>query len=137
MIVPWGFRKMLNWAWERYGLPIYVTENGISVPNENTLCLEDALNDTFRVRYYEGYLNAMLDAVTLDGVEILGYMAWSLLEYVLTLIVLTEVISNGRRGIILVLELRMSITSMSRRDIPRLLRSSSRSGLRSILPLLL
>jgi beta-glucosidase len=87
MIVPWGFRKMLNWAWKRYGLPIYVTENGISVPNENALSLEDALNDTFRVRYYEGYLNAMLDTVTLDGVEVLGYMAWTLLEYVPTLIV--------------------------------------------------
>jgi beta-glucosidase len=81
MTVPWGFRKILNWAWQRYGLPIYVTENGVSVPNENALSLEDALNDTFRVRYYEGYLNAMLDAVTLDGVKVLGYMAWSLLEY--------------------------------------------------------
>jgi beta-glucosidase len=72
---------MLNWAWKRYGLPIYVTENGISVPNENALPLKEALNDTFRIHYYQGYLNAMLDAIHIDGVHVLGYMAWSLLEY--------------------------------------------------------
>jgi beta-glucosidase len=78
--VPWGFRKILNWAWKRYGLPIYVTENGVSVPNENNFELPEVLHDTFRLHYYEGYLNAMLDAITLDGVQVLGYMAWSLLE---------------------------------------------------------
>jgi beta-glucosidase len=71
---------MLNWAWKRYGLPIYVTENGISIPNENAFPIKEALNDTFRVHYYEGYLNALLEAVNLDGVKVLGYMAWSLLE---------------------------------------------------------
>ena len=83
--VPWGFRKILNWAWNRYGLPIYVTENGVSVPGENALKLPEVLNDTFRIRYYEGYLNAMLDAIHVDGVKVLGYMAWSLLEYDLLL----------------------------------------------------
>jgi beta-glucosidase len=79
--VPWGFRKILNWAWKRYGLPIYVTENGVSIPNENNFELPEVLNDSFRVRYYKGYLNAMLDAINLDGVQVHGYMAWSLLEY--------------------------------------------------------
>ncbi len=73
---------MLNWAWNRYKLPIYVTENGISIPNENNIAFPEVLNDTFRIHYYEGYLNAMLDAVTIDGVQVLGYMAWSLLEYI-------------------------------------------------------
>jgi len=71
---------MLNWAWKRYGLSIYVTENGISVPNENHLPFGEAINDLFRVHYYEGYLNAMLQAINLDGVDVRGYMAWSLLE---------------------------------------------------------
>jgi beta-glucosidase len=75
----------LNWAYNRYGYPIYVTENGISVPGENQLSIEEALNDTFRVHYYQGYLQALLDAVNVDGVEVIGYMAWSLLEYVLLL----------------------------------------------------
>jgi beta-glucosidase len=71
----------LNWAWKRYGLPIYVTENGFSIINENSFTIEQALNDTQRVHYYEGYLNALLDAVVVDGVQVLGYMAWSLMEY--------------------------------------------------------
>jgi len=79
--VPWGFRKILNWAWNRYCLPIYVTENGFSIVNENKFTLEEALHDTARVDYYEGYLNALLEAVVIDGVKILGYMAWSLMEY--------------------------------------------------------
>lgn len=80
-IVPWGFRKILNWAWKRYGLPIYLTENGFSIPGENGLDKEKAIDDTARVHFYEGYLNAMLDAINIDGVKVLGYMAWSLLEY--------------------------------------------------------
>jgi beta-glucosidase len=71
---------MLNWVWHRYGVPIYVTENGFSIPNENAICIDEALNDKMRVHYYQGYLNAMLDAVNIDGVRVLGYMAWSLLE---------------------------------------------------------
>ena len=55
------------------------------MPNENALTLDEALNDTFRIHYYDGYLNALLEAVTLDGVKVLGYMAWSLLEYVVLL----------------------------------------------------
>jgi beta-glucosidase len=72
----------LNWAWKRYGLPIYVMENGFSIMNENSFALEEAINDTARVYYYEGYLNALLDAVVIDGVKVLGYMAWSLMEYI-------------------------------------------------------
>jgi beta-glucosidase len=74
---------VLNWAWDRYHVPIYVTENGFSVPDENALSLDEALDDSMRVHYYEGYLNAMLDAINVDGVKVLGYMAWSLLEYFL------------------------------------------------------
>ena len=57
---------------------IYVTENGVDVPNENSLALADALNDTFRVNFYQGYVQAAQQAVN-DGVPLKGYFAWSLL----------------------------------------------------------
>lgn len=57
---------------------IYVTENGVDVPNENSLSLADALNDTFRVNFYQGYVQAAQQAV-IDGVPLKGYFAWSLL----------------------------------------------------------
>lgn len=76
-----GFRKLLKWISDRYGRPtIYVTENGTSVKGENDLPLEQILDDDFRVKFFEDYIGAMADAYTLDGVDVKGYMAWSLLE---------------------------------------------------------
>jgi beta-glucosidase len=79
-VVPWGFRKMLNWVAERYGNPgIYVTENGCDVPNESNLPLQQALNDDFRVNFYRDYIGNMVEAMK-DGVDVRGYFAWSLLD---------------------------------------------------------
>lgn len=78
-VVPWGFRKLLNWIYDRYGVPIYVTENGCSVPNENNLSLDKLLQDDFRIEYYKGYLENMQLAMQ-DGVDIRGYFAWSLFD---------------------------------------------------------
>lgn len=40
----------------------------------------DALDDTFRVHYYEQYLAEAMKAVQEDGVKLKGYFAWSLLD---------------------------------------------------------
>lgn len=76
-----GFRRLLKWLSDRYGRPkIIVTENGTSVKDENDLPLDELLNDEFRVRYFSDYVAAMADAYTLDGVNVRGYMAWSLMD---------------------------------------------------------
>ncbi|KAI0734805.1 glycoside hydrolase superfamily [Fomitopsis betulina] len=77
---PPGFRSLLNYLWETYEKPIYVTENGFAVKNEHQMSLAEALRDTDRVEYFEGYANAMLQAVTEDGVPVKGYFGWSLLD---------------------------------------------------------
>jgi beta-glucosidase len=78
---PAGFRKLLRWISERYGGPrIFVTENGTSVKGESELSLEDALRDEFRAQYFRDYVGAMVDARCEDGVDVIGYLAWSLLE---------------------------------------------------------
>jgi len=80
LVVPWGIYKMLNWVSARYGNPpIYITENGVSVPNENSLPLTDALNDTFRVSYYDQYISNVSKAID-GGVNVKGYFAWSLMD---------------------------------------------------------
>lgn len=80
---PIGFRKLLKWLSDRYGRPkIYVTENGTSLKGENDLPLEQLLKDDFRVEYFEGYVRAMAEAYTIDGVNVRAYMGWSLMEYV-------------------------------------------------------
>jgi beta-glucosidase len=80
-VVPWGVRKVLNWVSERYGrTPIYITENGVDEPNETAIPLPRVLNDTFRVDYYKSYLEEIRAAVVKDGVDLRGYLTWSLLD---------------------------------------------------------
>jgi len=54
-------------------MPIYVTENGFSDFIGNT-------DDLQRIYYYKHYINQLLKAVKLDGVDVRGYYAWSLMD---------------------------------------------------------
>ena len=38
------------------------------------------MNDEFRIQYFRDYVGAMNDAVREDGVDVRGYMAWSLMD---------------------------------------------------------
>ena len=77
-IVPWGFRKMLNWIAARYpGYPIYVTENGCACAEPDAI---SALNDDQRCRFLKGYIGALTDAIEEDGLDVRGYFCWSLLD---------------------------------------------------------
>ncbi|KAJ5862707.1 hypothetical protein N7455_006775 [Penicillium solitum] len=74
---PGGFRKLLNWIYKRYQMPIYVTENGTTAKGE-TAPTPEVLNDEFRIRFFEGYVgNALARAVKEDGVDIRSYFAWT------------------------------------------------------------
>ncbi|XP_036401517.1 lactase-phlorizin hydrolase [Megalops cyprinoides] len=74
-VTPPGFRKILKFIKDEYGdPPVYITENGIS---ERGLV---NLNDAHRIHYYENYINQALKANVLDGVDIRGYTAWSLMD---------------------------------------------------------
>ncbi|KAF8310418.1 glycoside hydrolase family 1 protein [Clavulina sp. PMI_390] len=79
---PAGFRDLTKYLYNRYKLPIYCTENGFAVKNENSLPLLDALNDTDRVEYYSGVLDAMCEAID-SGVEMKAYFPWSASLHVL------------------------------------------------------
>jgi len=79
-VVPWGIHKMLHWVADRYGSPpIYITENGVSVPNENNMPLQDALHDQFRIDFYSQYISNVSLAIS-EGVDVRGYFAWSLMD---------------------------------------------------------
>lgn len=57
-----------------------MTENGTSVKGENDLSFEQLLQDDFRWEHFTGYIGALAEAYNKDGVDVRGYMAWSLLE---------------------------------------------------------
>ncbi|KAF2881313.1 hypothetical protein ILUMI_24860, partial [Ignelater luminosus] len=72
-VVPWGFRKILNYIKDRYGdMEIYITENGYSDHGE--------LNDLDRIDYYQQYLDCLLDAILEDEINVRGYTSWSLID---------------------------------------------------------
>lgn len=79
-VAPVGFRKLLNWVWNRYQLPIIVTENGCPCPGESQMTLEQAVDDKFRSRYIGLYLDAISRAIYEDGVPVQGYYVWSLMD---------------------------------------------------------
>ena len=74
------FRKHLARVYHRYGKPIYITENGCPCPGEEQMRCEEAVNDTYRVKYFQDHLDAVGKAVCLDGAVVKGYFAWSLLD---------------------------------------------------------
>jgi len=79
-VVPWGIHRMLRWVAQRYGSPpIYITENGVDVPNENSIPLPEVLHDQFRVSFYEQYISNVSLAIS-EGVDVRGYFAWSLMD---------------------------------------------------------
>ncbi|CAG7719799.1 unnamed protein product [Allacma fusca] len=73
--VPWGLRRLLKWIGMEYGnVPLYVTENGFAD------WYSDGPNDPERTNYYRTYINEMLKATKIDGVNLKGYAAWSLID---------------------------------------------------------
>nr|XP_021196648.2 myrosinase 1 [Helicoverpa armigera] len=73
--IPAGIRKSLNWVKDSYDSPeIMIFENGFG--SYGSLGLEDPA----RIDYYGQYLDAVLDAIEVDGCKITRYTAWSLMD---------------------------------------------------------
>ena len=78
-IDPLGLRFTLNEFYDRWGKPIYVTENGIGAYDK----LEDdgSVHDPYRVDYFRAHIEQMREAVR-DGVDLRGYYAWGPIDIV-------------------------------------------------------
>ncbi|MEK7270450.1 MAG: GH1 family beta-glucosidase [Planctomycetota bacterium] len=62
---------------ERYGLPIHITENGMS--NADVVSLDGAVHDPQRIDFLRRYLGELRRAVS-DGVDVRGYFLWSFMD---------------------------------------------------------
>lgn len=73
-IDPQGLRIGLRRIATRYQLPVLITENGLGEFDQ----LEEGkiVNDDYRIDYLKSHIQAIQDAIS-DGVEVLGYCAWS------------------------------------------------------------
>ncbi len=74
---PAAFRDVLLDAHDRYGLPLYVTENGAGAVEKPDVSGE--IHDVERIDYLARYLEALGEAVAL-GADVRGYFVWSLLD---------------------------------------------------------
>lgn len=69
----WGPR----FFFERYGKPLLITENGLSV--RDWVAVDGAVHDTARVDFTTRYLRALHRAIR-DGADVRGYFHWSILD---------------------------------------------------------
>ncbi|XP_046853586.1 cytosolic beta-glucosidase-like isoform X2 [Xenia sp. Carnegie-2017] len=80
-MVPQGFRNLLTYIKNEYGNPeIYVTENGWSEIGEDVRFGKPKLKDNQRATFYIKYISEALKSYQIDGVNLKGYFAWSLMD---------------------------------------------------------
>lgn len=77
-IYPAGLHRVLVEFHERYGLPLYVTENGAGYEAE-TPGPDGMVHDPERLLYLQSHLEACHRAIA-DGVDLRGYMVWTLMD---------------------------------------------------------
>ena len=82
----WGWQKdpiglciTLNQLYDRYGLPLFVAENGLGT--SDVVEADGTVHDPYRIDYLRGHIQQMKEAVR-DGVELLGYTMWGILDIV-------------------------------------------------------
>jgi beta-glucosidase len=66
-----------KFLYERYNLPIYITENGMSA--HDSVSLDGKVHDPNRIDFLERYLRALEKSAN-DGTDIGGYFLWSFLD---------------------------------------------------------
>jgi 6-phospho-beta-glucosidase len=79
-IDPLGLRITMNDIYDRYQKPLFIVENGlgaVDVPDENGY-----VEDDYRIDYLAKHIQAMKDAVEIDGVDLLGYTTWGCIDLV-------------------------------------------------------
>jgi len=76
-IHPQAFTDLLVSLNQTYDLPpIFITENGAAMDDK---CIDGRVNDFDRLSYYQHHLTAVDNAIV-QGVNIQGYFAWSLMD---------------------------------------------------------
>lgn len=78
-IDPVGLRYTLNKIYDRYHVPIMITENGLGA--KDVLEEDGSVHDPYRIDYTRRHIEEMRKAVD-DGVELIGYTSWGCIDLV-------------------------------------------------------
>ena len=79
-IDPMGLRISLCKLYERYHLPLFVVENGLGAVD--ILEKDHSIHDPYRMDYLKKHIQAMKDAIEIDGVDLMGYTPWGCIDVV-------------------------------------------------------
>lgn len=78
-IDPIGLRISLNMMYDRYQKPLFIVENGLGTYDQLE---DDSIHDTYRISYMQEHIKEMEQAITNDGVEVMGYLAWGCIDLI-------------------------------------------------------
>ena len=77
-IDPIGFRNSLNLYWDRYHMPMFISENGLGALDE---VVDGQIHDTYRIAYLKAHIEQMKEAIK-DGVNVFGYASWGPIDII-------------------------------------------------------
>lgn len=79
-IDPVGLRISLSALYDRYHVPLFIVENGFGAVD--IVEADGTIQDDYRIAYFQKHIQAMKEAVTLDGVDLIGYTTWGCIDLV-------------------------------------------------------
>lgn len=79
-IDPEGLRISLNELYDRYHKPLFIVENGLGHPD--VLEENHQIHDDYRIQYMREHISEMKKAIQLDGVDVLGYTVWGIIDLI-------------------------------------------------------
>ncbi|NPC94725.1 6-phospho-beta-glucosidase [Bacillus sp. WMMC1349] len=79
-IDPTGLRYTLNRLYDRYQIPLFIVENGFG--SVDTLEEDGTIHDPERIQYLKSHIEALKKAVIYDGVDLMGYTPWGIIDIV-------------------------------------------------------
>jgi 6-phospho-beta-glucosidase len=79
-IDPDGLRYALSELYERYQKPIFIVENGLGALDK--IEQDGSINDDYRIDYLGSHIKAVKQAISYDGVDVMGYTPWGCIDCV-------------------------------------------------------
>ncbi|WP_346395591.1 6-phospho-beta-glucosidase BglA [Bacillus altitudinis] len=79
-IDPTGLRYTLNRFYDRYQIPLFIVENGFGAIDQ--VEEDGSIHDPERIQYLASHIQALKKAVEYDGVDLIGYTPWGIIDIV-------------------------------------------------------
>lgn len=76
-VTPRAFYYGIRFLCERYPLPLFITENGMSCLDQ--MSADGKIHDTDRIAFLDSYIGQMQRAIE-DGADVRGYFMWTFLD---------------------------------------------------------